>query len=114
MNSSSVIGLVVRLIGQPMSDLISWLSDGRVINDDDITWLGMLSVGAINSLKYGGIACIRHFNLRQILGKKGRIPQNYAHFLAFASDRLLMKKVGGGYVFFHRMLLEHFARMNPK
>jgi len=45
-----------------------------------------------------------------MLHQKGRLPWNYAKFLDFTSDRLLMKKVGGGYVFFHRMLLEHFAQ----
>jgi energy-coupling factor transporter ATP-binding protein EcfA2 len=104
-----IIGLIVGLIGQPISELTSLLSNGRTIDDSDITWIGVLSVGAINGMQYGGIACIRHLNLCQILHKKGRIPQNYAHFLDFASDRLLMKKIGGGYVFFHRMVLEHFA-----
>ena len=70
------------------------------------------SFGLIPGLKYGGTACIQHFSLRQLLHRKDRIPWNYAKFLDFTSDRLLMKKVGGGYVFFHRMLLEHFARMN--
>jgi NACHT domain/CHAT domain len=69
--------------------------------------------GLIVGLKYGGIACIQHLILRQVLYQKGYIPWNYAKFLDFATDRLLMKKVGGGYVFFHRMLLEHFARMSP-
>jgi hypothetical protein len=63
------------------------------------------------SLFFGGEACIQHFTLRLMLFQKGRIPWNYAKFLDFAADRLLMKKVGGGYVFFHRMLLEHFANM---
>ena len=26
---------------------------------------------------------------------------------------ILMKKVGGGYIFIHRMLLEYFAEMTP-
>nr|MDJ0568382.1 zinc ribbon domain-containing protein [Pleurocapsa sp. MO_192.B19] len=45
---------------------------------------------------------------RRILYRKGRIPWNYARFLDYASERLLMKKVGGGYIFYHRMLMEHF------
>ncbi|QYO63721.1 hypothetical protein [Leptolyngbya sp. 7M] len=65
-----------------------------------------LSVGLV----YGGLACIQHFNLRLILYRKGRIPWNYARFLDYAAERLLMKKVGGGYVFVHRMLMEHFAQ----
>ena len=85
---------------------------GTVFFENDALNLGML-VGLVLGLKYGGVACIQHYCLRQILHQKGRIPRNYAKFLDFASDRLLMKKIGGGYVFFHRMLLEHFARMNP-
>ena len=69
-----------------------------------------LGFGLIVGLVCGGAACIQHFTLRQMLYQKKRIPWNYAKFLDFASDRLLMKKVGGGYIFFHRMLLEHFAQ----
>lgn len=81
---------------------------------DSLTFgvLGGLIGGLIGGVKYGGAACIQHFNLRWMLHQKGRIPWNYAKFLDFASDRRLMEKVGGGYVFFHRMLLEHFAQMN--
>jgi hypothetical protein len=63
-------------------------------------------------LLYGGIACIQHFILRCMLYQKGRIPWDYEKFLDFVSERKLMKKVGGGYIFLHRMLLEYFARMN--
>jgi hypothetical protein len=63
---------------------------------------------------FGLRTCIQHLTLRLMLYKKGRIPWNYAKFLDFASERLLMKKIGGGYVFFHRMLLEHFAALYPQ
>jgi hypothetical protein len=39
------------------------------------------------------------------------IPWNYARFLDYATERLFLQKVGGGYIFVHRMLLEHFAGM---
>jgi hypothetical protein len=67
-------------------------------------------LGLIFGLKYGEAARVQHFTLRQILHRKNRMPWNYAKFLDFAADRLLMKKIGGGYIFFHRMLLEHFAQ----
>ena len=70
-----------------------------------------LSLGLIFGLKYGGVAVIQHFALRSLLYKKGRIPWNYARFLDYASERIFLQKVGGGYIFVHRMLLEHFARM---
>jgi hypothetical protein len=127
-----IIGLTVGLIAGLTVGLIAGLTaglpyDGLRLDDigmssTDITELARftgliagliagLIVGLINGLKYGGGAVIQHFALRLVLYKKGHIPWNYAKFLNFASDRLLMKKVGGGYVFFHRMLLGHFARM---
>ena len=66
--------------------------------------------GMIVGFKYGGATCLQHFNLRQIIDRKGHIPWNYARFLDYASEHLLMKKVGGGYIFYHRMLMEHFAQ----
>ena len=59
----------------------------------------------------GGITCIRHVVLRFTLYRKGYSPKNYARFLDYAADRLFLQKVGGGYIFIHRMLLEHFAQM---
>ncbi|MEO0397453.1 MAG: hypothetical protein AAF243_15915, partial [Cyanobacteria bacterium P01_A01_bin.137] len=73
--------------------------------------LGLASFWAFalnGALLQGGSACIQHFFLRLVLCLKDFIPWDYAKFLDFASDRLLMKKVGGGYIFFHRMLMEHF------
>jgi hypothetical protein len=37
------------------------------------------------------------------------VPFNYARFLDYAAERILLRKVGGGYIFVHRLLLEHFA-----
>ncbi|NEO65935.1 MAG: hypothetical protein F6J98_38330, partial [Moorea sp. SIO4G2] len=59
----------------------------------------------------GGLACIQHFNLRLVLYHNNYIPWNYARFLDYAADRIFLQKVGGGYIFIHRMLMEHFAEM---
>ncbi|MEW6495595.1 MAG: AAA-like domain-containing protein [Cyanobacteriota bacterium] len=58
-----------------------------------------------------GIACIQHFTLRLVLYFNGCIPWNYARFLNYATERIFLQKVGGGYIFIHRLLLEHFAQM---
>ncbi|MEP0877194.1 hypothetical protein NDA00_15385 [Funiculus sociatus GB2-M2] len=58
----------------------------------------------------GGEACIKHFVLRVILYCSGSIPWNYARFLDYATERIFLQKVGGGYIFVHRLLLEHFAQ----
>ncbi|MFO7144183.1 signal transduction protein [Arthrospira sp. PCC 8006] len=54
-------------------------------------------------------ACIQHFALRVILTLSGKAPWNYAKFLDHATERIFLQKIGGGYIFIHRMLLEHFA-----
>ena len=59
----------------------------------------------------GGEACIKHGILRFILFCQGRIPWNYARFLDYAAERIFLQKVGGGYIFIHRLLLEHFASL---
>ena len=79
-------------------------------------WLGLLFLGPVHAslaagLIGGGIACLQHFSLRLTLYFMGYIPWNYARFLDYAADRLLLQKVGGGYIFIHRMLLEYFAQM---
>jgi hypothetical protein len=70
-----------------------------------------LNCGLIGGLFGGGNACIRHVILRFMLYRRGFAPWNYSRFLDFATERLFLQKVGGGYIFVHRMLLEHFAEM---
>ncbi len=44
------------------------------------------------------------------------MPWNYARFLDYAAEELnFLQKVGGGYMFVHRYLLEYFAAIEqPK
>jgi eukaryotic-like serine/threonine-protein kinase len=60
----------------------------------------------------GGFACIQHLIIRGILYKSGVIPWNYAAFLDYAVEKTFLRRVGGGYVFLHRLLLEYFAGLN--
>ena len=62
-------------------------------------------------LFYGGYSVLQHLVLRHILYRDGLIPSNYAHFLDYATRLILLRKVGGGYVFVHRYLLEYFAAL---
>ncbi len=62
----------------------------------------------------GGEACIKHGILRLLLWRSGVMPWNYARFLDWATERIFLQKVGGGYIFVHRLLLEHFAGRYPQ
>ncbi len=77
--------------------------------------LGSLIVGfaafVFVALGSGGFACIKHFVLRWILYHSDNIPFNYADFLDFAANIGMLRKVGGGYLFIHRYLLEYFSSL---
>jgi hypothetical protein len=59
----------------------------------------------------GGIAVIRHYALRFMLWRKRNMPWDYTRFLDYAADRIFLRKVGGGYIFIHRLMMEHFANL---
>jgi hypothetical protein len=59
----------------------------------------------------GGVPVIQHFVLRLLLYGQGKIPWNYAKFLDTCAEIGLLRKVGGGYIFIHRYLLEYFASL---
>jgi eukaryotic-like serine/threonine-protein kinase len=40
-------------------------------------------------------------------------PFRFIKFLDQCAGLILLKKVGGGYIFIHRMLLEYFAELRP-
>ena len=59
--------------------------------------------------QFSGLIVIKHLVLRFILWVNGYIPFNCASFLDYATERILLQKSGGGYIFYHRSLLEYFA-----
>lgn len=68
----------------------------------------------IIALRVGGMPCIQHFVLRWLLKREKAMPWNYPRFLDYASEHILLQKVGGGYMFVHRFVLEYFASLDIK
>ena len=66
-------------------------------------------MGIFIALERGGYFIVRHYIARFILWTTRRGPWHYTAFLDAAADRLLLRKVGGGYIFVHRKLMEHLA-----
>jgi serine/threonine protein kinase len=73
-----------------------------------------LALFIFTSQQFGLSALLQHFSLRQALHRDGAIPQNYARFLDYTTDLIFLRKVGGGYIFVHRYLLEYFAELDNK
>jgi hypothetical protein len=76
--------------------------------------LAGLALGIGVGFASGGIAALKHGLLRLLLRSQNRIPWNYAHFLDYATSCIFLQKMGGGYIFSHRLLLEHFAAMKSQ
>jgi DNA polymerase III delta prime subunit len=60
----------------------------------------------------GGFFALRHYVFRSMLWVTRAAPLRYVDFLNYASSRILLRRVGGGYVFTHRLLLEYFAELH--
>ncbi|OLP16300.1 hypothetical protein BST81_22145 [Leptolyngbya sp. 'hensonii'] len=57
-----------------------------------------------------GLACLQHVTLRLLLWQQNRIPWNYGQFLDHACQLIFLQRVGGGYIFMHRLLLEYLGQ----
>jgi hypothetical protein len=99
------IGLGVNIVLSVRELLVptnTWISE---------TWIIVLAGGLLAGLLNGGVTCLRHNVLRWLLSHAGFLAWNYARFLDYAAEHILLRKVGGGYIFVHRLLLEYFASL---
>lgn len=106
LRNAMFIGTIFGLLGL----LTSWVISGWIL----ATVANGLVFGVLGALKYGGGQSISHLILTAMLWYKGHIPRRYIHFLDYGVDRVFLQKVGGGYIFIHRLLLEHFATLESK
>jgi hypothetical protein len=69
--------------------------------------------GLIGVLYFGGNTVLKHYILRWFLYRNNLIPfRDLIPWLDYCVDRLFLRRVGGGYIFIHRLLMGHFAEMN--
>ncbi|AFW96125.1 NACHT nucleoside triphosphatase [Anabaena sp. 90] len=83
---------------------------------NQISNVNLIIAGMIAGLFFGltqaGVACLQHINLRIVAYITRCSPWNYTAFLDYATERIFLQKVGGGYIFIHRLLRDHFANLN--
>jgi hypothetical protein len=76
------------------------------------TWAAIAAtVAAIVALIFGGVDVINHYVLRLIVYRNGYAPKRLHRFLDDCTKLVFLRRAGGGYIFIHRLLLEHFATM---
>ncbi len=99
--SGVLAGLIGGLLYDPVRGLLSGLSIG--------TFFGLLL-----ALLTGLDAFVAHFILRFWLWRSGVMPWHYVRFLEEAAARILLRRVGGGYGFAHRLLLDYVAHLGAQ
>jgi len=75
------------------------------------SWIAVIVIALLVALLGGGLACLRHGILRLLLWRIRALPPNAPHFLDYAAERILLRKIGGGYIFLHPLLLNYFASL---
>ena len=111
---NAVVAFVVScLISSLSTGLIFWVT----LNLADGLIFGLLFgafAGLIVGLNRGGSAVLKHYSLRLMLWLRGYTPFRFIGFLDYSAKLIFLKKVGGSYIFIHRMLLEYFAELNSE
>jgi hypothetical protein len=126
---SALNGLAFGLVSTVIVGLLGWLSYELSNGLSSVLDLGPslgpslglpvallvgLCTGLLVGLLNGGLASFRHCVLRFLLWRTGSVPWHYVQFLDYAAERILLRKVGGGYIFIHRLLLDYFASLEKK
>lgn len=120
--SSLTVGLIFALIAGLVYGLGYGLAFGTLFGMVGGLFFGLnsgLIVGLLLGLgvglgqqlgaTFGSI--VQYFLLRLVLYLHGYIPWDYPHFLNHCTDRIFLQKVGAGYMFIHRLLMEYFAEL---
>ncbi|MCI0643946.1 MAG: protein kinase [Chloroflexi bacterium] len=72
----------------------------------------LVQFGLAAGLNYGGFNLLSHLLLRWLLWLSSGVPWRLARFLNHAVGLVFLYRVGGGYIFIHRLLQEHFAALS--
>jgi hypothetical protein len=95
-----IVALPFGLTGGLTGGLVTALADGLLV---------ALPFGLTAGLALGGYACLSHAALRLVLWRVDALPLSTIRFLDYATERVFLRRVGGGYIFVHRLLQEYFA-----
>ena len=106
------LGLIIGGLGEWIN-YVAPLAGGTSNFTPGTTFVsGIYSLVAV-AFWFGAIDLIFHGTLRLLLWWQGAIPVNYARFLDYGVQLSFLRKVGGGYIFAHKLLQDHFANLEP-
>lgn len=70
-----------------------------------------VGIGLGVGMTKGGLSVLKHLVIRLLLAAAGALPWDLRRLLDAGANRLILRRVGGGYEFIHRLLAEHLARL---
>jgi len=109
---STVLLVLGSLLVYLLFNMLGDLTEAVLVSVAFGATLALIGI-ATAGFRYGGLDVLLHWVLRHLLARRGYAPLRYARFLDYAAGELgFLQKVGGGYMFIHRYLLEHFAAMS--
>jgi hypothetical protein len=98
------VSLILPSVG-PSSELLK-LEDPQ----QSLFWTSGVFVTMLIGFIYGGTTLTLYGTLRLVQTLGERTPLLLARWLDRGVDRGLLRRVGGGWIFLHRSLLQYFAR----
>ena len=102
-------GVIMERISSSSSFYIPEVSRQQILLSGGIFGL---AISLLSGLRFGGFAVMQHFILRTIGRQSQYLPRLYTNFLDTATERIFLQKVGGGYIFIHRLMLEYFGSLS--
>ncbi|MCA9946678.1 MAG: hypothetical protein KC449_24520, partial [Anaerolineales bacterium] len=108
-NQGILLSIKNGLLMLPLFSLPAAIPMGLITNNFQAGLMTGIMFGLAGFLLYGGASLLKHYALRVSLWYRGKLPFKYTQFLDHSARNILLYKVGGGYVFVHRLLQQYFA-----
>ena len=107
--------VIIGLMSSLWLALLIWIwKEANIFKSLELFSIFVINIIFVPKLLREGIPAMQLISLRLVLWKKGYAPWNYARFLDYATNRLFLQRVGGGYRFIHDLLREHFKTTNGR
>ncbi|MCC6606205.1 MAG: NACHT domain-containing protein [Anaerolineae bacterium] len=111
-NQGILLSIKNSLLMVPLFSLPAAIPFGLITNNFQAGLVAGIIFGIVGFFIYGGASLLKHYAIRVSLWHRGKLPFNYTQFLDHSARNILLYKVGGGYVFVHRLLQQYFANLH--
>ena len=101
--------LLMSLLAASFFGLPIWFINQS--RDNVLLFLVLLNILPPTFTWFGGLAWCQHWALRVVIARQGWLPLRLVPWLDGMVARGVLRRVGGGYIFLHRSLLEYFAEL---